>query len=319
MPALSCLRCSACFLDAVGPRGWRDGCGAQVARCIGAGTVWRVSDGEARPAGPQAAAGTSEMTGGGACGKQARPAPQGAKPVRPCRVSHAAAAWHKARSVGPQAASGERPGGAGNIFAPCVISGSSTRKGALGGKIRAPCILNRPIAPGNGCMGRGCCHLDLEKHAFRADVARKGTFFAHSAKKGCMRCDSCQPRALGAGDSGLDRGKRGTGGGRWRKAALGSGAWVQDAGDGIFLAAVGRLLRGWLCREGEMKKRPHMRPLYVKAISFERLYGRLERELCLSSSRRVLRSSSWGERIRGKLREPWCQQRCGRSYGIPKP
>lgn len=115
----------------------------------------------------------------------------------------------------------------------------------------------------------------------------------------------------------------GPGSGRRRKAALGSGAggaWVQDAGDGIFLAAVGRLLRGWLCAgEGEMKKRPHMRPLYVKAISFERLYGKLERELRLSSSRRVPQSSSWGEHIRGKLQEPWCQQRCGRSYGIPKP
>lgn len=147
---------------------------------------------------------------GGACGKQARPAPQGAKPVRPCRVSHAAVAWRKARSAGPQAAAGERPGGAGNIFAPCVISGSPTRKRALGGKIRAPCIPNRPIAPGNGCMGRGCCHLDLEKHAFRADVARKGAFFAHSAKKGCIRCGSCQPgpwgrrnarREMGGGDA----------------------------------------------------------------------------------------------------------------------
>ncbi len=39
MPTLSCLCCSACFLDAVGPRGWRDGCGAQVARCIGAGSM----------------------------------------------------------------------------------------------------------------------------------------------------------------------------------------------------------------------------------------------------------------------------------------
>ena len=71
--------------------------------------------------------------------------------------------------------------------------------------------------------------------------------------------------------------------------------------------------------KGKMKKRPHMRPLYVKAISFARLYGKLERELRLSSSRRVPRSNSWGERIRGKLQEPWCQQRCGRSYGIPKP
>ena len=92
------------------------------------------------------------------------------------QAGQARAAGRKARSAGPHAAAAERPGGAGNIFAPCVISGSSTRKRALGGKIRAPCILNRPIAPGNGCMGRGCCHLDLEKHAFRADVARKGPF-----------------------------------------------------------------------------------------------------------------------------------------------
>lgn len=208
MPALSCLRCSACFLDAVGPRGWRDGCSAQVARCVGTGTAWRVSDGEARPAGPQAAAGTSEMTGGGACGKQARPAPQGAKPVRPCRVPHAAAAGRKARSAGPHAAAAERPGGAGNIFAPCVISGSSTRKRALGGKIRAPCILNRPIAPGNGCMGRGCCHLDLEKHAFRADAARKRAFFAHSAKKGCIRRGSCQPGPWGRRNARREMGGR---------------------------------------------------------------------------------------------------------------
>ena len=131
-----------------------------------------------------AAMNAGEMAGG-ACGKQARPAP------------HAAVAWRKARSAGPQAAAGERPGGAGNIFAPCVISGSSTRKRALGGKIRAPCILNRPIAPGNGCMGRGCCHPDLEKHAFRADVARKGAFFAHSAKKGCIRRGSCRPGPWG--------------------------------------------------------------------------------------------------------------------------
>ena len=76
---------------------------------------------------------------------------------------------------------------------------------------------------------------------------------------------------------------------------------------------------GGCAGEGEMKKRPHMRSLYVKAISFERLRGKFERELRLSSSRRAPRSSSWGERIRGKLQEPWCQQRCGRSYGIPKP
>ena len=164
---------------------------------------------------------------GRACGKQARPAPQGAKPVRPCRVPHAAAAGRKARSAGPHAATAERPGGVGNIFAPCVISGSSTRKRALGGKIRAPCILNRPIAPGNGCMERGCCHLDLEKHAFRADVARKEAFFAHSAKKGCIRRGSCQSGPWGRRNAGremggvmrmLARGGRDAGGtSRWQR------------------------------------------------------------------------------------------------------
>ena len=211
MPALSCLCCSACFLDAVGPRGWRDGCGAQVARCIGAGTALRVSDGEARE--------------------------QGAKAVRPCRVPQAAgrgghkrdgrgargqagqarAAGRKARSAGLHAAAAERPGGAGNIFAPCVISGSSTRKRALGGKIRAPCIPNRPIAPGNGCMGRGCCHLDLEEHAFRADVARKGAFFAHSAKKGCIRCGSCQSGPWGRRNARREMGRDADVGARWAR------------------------------------------------------------------------------------------------------
>lgn len=135
--------------------------------------------------------------------------------------------------------------------------------------------------------------------------------------------------ALGAGDSGPGSGKRGTG----ERAGSGKQRWgAALAVHGRRMRAIAhfwlqwggccrrRLLRGWLCAgEGGMKKRPHMRPLYVKAISFERLYGKLERELRLSSSRRVPQSSSWGERIRGKLQEPWCQQRCGRNYGIPKP
>ena len=129
------------------------------------------------------------------------------------QAGQARAAGRKARSAGPHAAAAKRPRGVGSIFAPCVVSGSSTRKRALGGKIRAPCIPNRPIAPGNGCIGRGCCHSDLEKHAFRADVARKGAFFAHSAKKGCMRCDSCQPGP---------RGRRNARGGRGRRRAVGA-------------------------------------------------------------------------------------------------
>lgn len=86
----------------------------------------------------------------------------------------------------------EKPGSAGSIFAPCMISGPSTRKGGLGGKIRAPCILNSPIAPGNGYIRRGSCHSDLEKHAFRANIARKEAYFAHSAKREYIWRDSCQ-------------------------------------------------------------------------------------------------------------------------------
>ena len=201
MPALSCLRCSACFLDAMRRRGQHEG-------------------GRKSPIGAH-----PDRNGRRACGKQDRPAPQGAKPVRPCRVSHAAAAWRKAHSAGPQAVAAERPGGAGNIFAPCVISGSPTRKRALGGKIRAPCIPNRPIAPGNGCMGRGCCHSDLEEHAFRADVARKGAFFAHSAKKGCIRCGSCQSGPWGRRNARREMGRDADVGARWAR-------WGGDADGG---------------------------------------------------------------------------------------
>ena len=146
----------------------------RMAACVGAMRAAK------RDACKTAAMNAGEMTGG-----------------RMRQAGQARAAGRKARSAMPHAAAAERPGGVGNIFAPCVISGSSTRKRALGGKIRAPCIPNRPIAPGNGCMGRGCCHSDLEKHAFRADVARKGAFFAHSAKKGCIRCGSCRPGPWG--------------------------------------------------------------------------------------------------------------------------
>ena len=106
MPALSCLRCSACFLDAVGPRGWRDGCGAQVARCIGTGTAWRVSDGEARSAGPQAAAGISEMTGGRMRqAGQARAAGRKARSAMPrvacrCRTAQSPFGWTAGRCRG---------------------------------------------------------------------------------------------------------------------------------------------------------------------------------------------------------------------------
>ena len=236
MLALSCLCCSACFLDAVGPRGWRDGCGAQVARCIGMGSTraagrarstahpdrngrrggWRRAVGAMRAA-KRDAYKTAAMNAGGGGHKRDGGGAHAASRPGPRR-----------RAQSPfgrtQAAAAERPRGAGSIFAPCVISGSSTRKRALGGKIRTPCILNRPIAPGNGCIGRRCCHLDLEKHAFRADAARRRASLAHSAKKGCMRCDSCQPRA---------RGRRNARGGRGRRRAVGAmGAMRAGLGPG---------------------------------------------------------------------------------------
>lgn len=156
---------------------------------------------------------------------------------RPAHAASGPGPGHKAQSpfgqfAGPRPAPRcrERSGSAGNIFAPCMISGPSTRKGGLDGKIRAPCIPNRPIAPGNGRIGRGSCHLDLEKHAFRADVARERAFFTHSAKNGCIRRDSCQPgpgcrRNARDGDAG---------GVRWAQCGWGArhdgrGA---DAGDG---------------------------------------------------------------------------------------
>ena len=80
----------------------------------------------------------------------------------------------------------------GSIFVPCMISGLSMRKGDLPGKILTPCIQNHPIAPGNGRIGRGSCHSDLEKHTFRANIARKRAYCVHSSKRERIRRDSCQ-------------------------------------------------------------------------------------------------------------------------------
>lgn len=79
----------------------------------------------------------------------------------------------------------------GKIFAPCMIPGTSTQKRGLPGKIRALCIRNRPIASQNGYIGRRSCHLQREKHAFRANAAREAPFFVQSAKRGYMARESC--------------------------------------------------------------------------------------------------------------------------------
>lgn len=79
----------------------------------------------------------------------------------------------------------------GKIFAPCMIPGTSTQKRGLPGKILALCIRNRPIAPRNGYMGRRSCQLQREKHAFRANAARKAPFFVQSAKREYIARESC--------------------------------------------------------------------------------------------------------------------------------
>lgn len=59
------------------------------------------------------------------------------------------------------------------------------------GKIRSLCIRNRSIAPRNGYMGRRSCQLQREKHAFRANAARKAPFFVQSAKREYIARESC--------------------------------------------------------------------------------------------------------------------------------
>ena len=172
--------------------------------------------------------------------------------------------------------------------------------------------------PGRGPFSRirrkrDACGAILASQGPGADATQEGDAGggARWARWGAMRARRVQWVRAAAGWYSGD-------GARWERAGGGKQNWgAALAAHGCRMRAMAhfwlqwdgcyrrRLLRGWLCREGEMKKRPHMRPLYVKAISFERLYGKLERELRLSSSRRVPQSSSWGERIRGKLQEPW--------------
>ena len=117
MPALSCLCCSACFLDAVGPRGWRGGCGAQVARCIGVGSTraagrarstahpdrngrrggWRRAVGAMRAAKRDACKTAAMNAGGGGHKRDGRGA-------RMRQAGQARAAGRKARSAGPRVA-----------------------------------------------------------------------------------------------------------------------------------------------------------------------------------------------------------------------
>lgn len=158
-------------------------------------------------------------------GPRARVAEGQARWQRPVHAASESGPGRRAQGQFGQFAGPRARKGAGNIFAPCMISGPSTRKGGLDGKIRAPCILNRPIAPGNGRIRRGSCHLDLEKHAFRADIAREGGFFARSARKECMRRDSCQPgsrcrRNARDGDAG---------GARWAQCGRGARRGGSDA------------------------------------------------------------------------------------------
>lgn len=151
---------------------------------------------------------------------------------------------------------------------------------------------------GKHCQEEGLLRAFVEKRMHAARFL-PGAAVKQSQHEGWMR-------ALRGGEGGC------CGGGSVRAVARGEGGCRRE-----WLLRRGRLLRGRL-RRGR-KKRPHVRPLSIKAIGSERSSGELERGLRLSSFLRESRSSSWGEHIRGILQEPWCQQRCDRSYGIPKP
>ena len=175
------------------------------------------------------------------------------------RVAEGQARWqrpvHAAIGPGPsrraQSPFGQFAGprarkGAGNIFAPCMISGPSTRKGGLDGKIRAPCILNRPIAPGNGRIRRGSCHLDLEKHAFRADIAREGSFSRTRRERDACGAILASQGPVAAATRGTGTraacSKRDTDGARWAQCGRGArrgGSDTRGRGAGTRLARGG--------------------------------------------------------------------------------
>lgn len=177
------------------------------------------------------------------------------------RASQVWAIGHKARSTKLQAAVTKRPNSAGNIFTLCMISGPSARKTALDGKIPAPCIQNHPIAPGNGHMGRRCCHFYPKKHAWGENVASKGAYCAHSAKRERIRRDSCQMGPRSAAMQG--RGAGFYGAARWvaplgratRQVAAPTGwAWRARRGEDATLVGAGqaRRWRAWRCGDATL-------------------------------------------------------------------
>lgn len=133
----------------------------------------------------------------------------------------------------------------GSIFVPCMISGLSTRKGDLPGKILTPCIQNHPIAPGNGRIGRGSCHSYLEKHTFRANIARKRAYCVHSSKRERIRCDFLP------GDAVKQLQHEG-----WMRASWGSAAGVADAAEGCY--------RGGCCGDGSVRVTARRRTAYAR-------------------------------------------------------
>lgn len=111
--------------------------------------------------------------------EEAHAAPSAGKILAPCMIP------------GPSAR--KRPG---KIRALCMIPRPSTQKCRLPDNIRALCIRNRPIASRNGYMRRRSCHLQREKHAFRANVAREAALFVQSAKREYTRHDYCHMKRL---------------------------------------------------------------------------------------------------------------------------
>lgn len=220
------------------------------------------------------------------------------------QASQAWAIGHKARSTKLQAAATKRPSSAGNIFTLCMISGPSARKTALDGKIPAPCIQNHPIAPGNGHMGRRCCHFYPKKHAWGENVASKGAYCAHSAKRERIRRDSCQMGPRSAAMQG--RGARFYGAARWvtplgratRQVAAPTGwAWRARRGEDATLVGAGqaRRWRAWRCGDATLAGSAAIASWHVVAWARAWQRWRAERDVGRRGGRR-----RWGSRRDGR-------------------
>lgn len=110
-------------------------------------------------------------------------------------------------------------------------------------------------------MGRRCCHFYPKKHAWGENVASKGAYCAHSAKRERIRRDSCQ---MGPGPPQCkEGGARFYGAARWvtplgratRQVAAPTGwAWQARRDEDATLVGAGqaRRWRAWRCGDATL-------------------------------------------------------------------